>query len=164
MDKILPRKYNNPVTIGLGVALIVALGVILYMYYNQQGSVAASQEKYKSIQQTVRPEEVETILDGGAPALVLFWSEGCGHCTAFKPDWDKAAAVLNSSGQVDVLDFEPSKNGPIISAAQTKLEYFGGVPDVRFFPDGFGLEKKSIKFNGPRTEEALLKFVYTNQG
>jgi thiol-disulfide isomerase/thioredoxin len=174
MDSILPRKYNNPLTIGLGIALVVAVGIIIYLlskddkkaeHYSQKPiSSGTAMQRPVGASKPVNPELAETHLDESShPALVLFWGEFCGHSRDFKPEWDKVANILNNGGQIQAIDFENKRDPQIFNAARSKLPEFGGVPDVRFFPDGFDLNKKSVRFNGQRTEEAILKFAYTGK-
>ena len=92
----------------------------------------------------IPPYAVETAVGGNRPALVLFWGSFCGHSTAFKPEWDKAARILNNGGQIQALDFEleTPEGARVIEEAKKKLG-LRGYPEVRFFPDGFDMDKKN---------------------
>lgn len=173
MGNFIPRKYNNTVMISLACLVVVAAVVIAYLVYNK------SEEKYKPQAQlganphqgghpNQPPPSKETRVDipivGGEyvtdkPTLVLYWADWCGHSIKMKPDWDKVAAALNSGG-LAALDFEHHRDVAEISKAQSKYADLKGFPHIRMFPEGYGANKGSVVYTGPRTEEALLKFAY----
>lgn len=168
------KKYANPVTIGLAVALVAAIAIIIYLY-SRNTQEGYTKNPNNSPQHNpshhhnggnIPPYAVETAVGGSnRPALVLFWGSFCGHSTAFKPEWDKAARILNNGGQIQALDFEleTPEGARVIEEAKKKLG-LRGYPEVRFFPDGFDMDKKSVKFDRDRSEESLVKFAYENAG
>ena len=158
MESILPKKYNNKIVIGLAVALVVAVGVAIYYYMNSGNKEPFKNDHHQSSEGSIKP----TKLDVQNPALVLFWAGWCGHSTAMKPAWDKIAQILANDGTVDVYEFEAEKDKNLITAAQSKLRNFEGFPDIRFFPQGFDLDKPCIKHRGQRSEEEILAFAYGN--
>jgi len=165
MDKILPRKYNNPVTIGLIVALVVAAGVIIY--YMTRGDSVPKAEQFHQIQQReiaqpVKSEHVETKVFN-KPALLLIWADWCGHSVNMKPEWDKVASILNEGGVMEAIDFESKKNASDIENVKPSIPDFSGFPHIRFYPEGYGVNNRSVSYKGPRTEEDLLKFAYTTK-
>ena len=162
MESILPKKYNNKVVIGLAVALAVAIGVAVYLYMNSGKSEGYHNDHHVPQQnQPINPTKIDSS-QSGKPALVLLWAAWCGHSTAMKPTWDKIAHILKSEGAVDVYEFEADKDKNVITAAQAKIPDFGGFPDIRFFPQGFDLDKPSLKHQGHRSEEEILAFAYGN--
>jgi thiol-disulfide isomerase/thioredoxin len=165
MDEYIPRKYKNTIIIILIVIVVIAIGIIIYQYINDKPTMQVQQRppQQRQIPPTPAMAAEETrIIGTGKPALVFFWASSCPHCTNMKPAWDKASAILNESGTIEALDFEMSKDADIIKEAQGKLK-IEGFPDIRFFPEGFDLNKKSVHYQGNRSEEDLLKFAYQNK-
>lgn len=166
LENIIPRKYNNPVTIGLICIVVVAISIIVYMYMKSDVPTPPPQPppQHQQPMQQSPGALTETFVNTGKPALVLFWGDWCGHSVNMKPAWDKVASILNEGGAIEAIDFESKKNADVVDIAMKKLPEFGGFPDIRFFPNGFDLNAKSIKFNDNRTEEAMLKFAYSSAG
>jgi thiol-disulfide isomerase/thioredoxin len=167
MERIIPRKYNNPVTIGLGCLVIVAIILIIYFLMNRDTPPKQPQPQQQRPQQQRQqpqpnpPFETRVNNDQDKPTLVLFWAKWCGHSKSMQGDWDRASQILNESGAISAIAFEHGEDTGVITEAQKKLSNFKGFPDIRFFPDGFSLDKRSIQFSGAeRTEENLLKFAY----
>jgi len=163
MDKILPRKYNNPVTIGLAVALVVAIGVIIYYMTREDPKPTIQQYQPQQIAQPVKSEHVETKVFNNKPVLLLIWADWCGHSINMKPGWDKVASILNSEGTVEAVDFESKTNAAEIENIKPSIPEFRGFPHIRFYPDGLGPNNRSVVYSGPRTEEDLLKFAYSTK-
>lgn len=98
------------------------------------------------------PSDVETPIGDGTGALVLFYSERCGHSVNMMPDWEKMKNILGSTNKVDIIGLEQSKN-PEIQQYDIK-----GFPTIRFYPDGFP-SSNFVEYRGPRTAESFIKFV-----
>ena len=81
-------------------------------------------------------------------ALVMFYAPWCGHCKAFKPEFERAATELKAKG-VPVGRIDGSSETDISDAEQIR-----GFPTVRVYVDGNG-----VTFDGPRTAAGLVAFV-----
>ncbi len=166
----LPKKYNNPVVIGLGVALAVAIAYIAYMHYQQlkPRPVPAKQQSAQRPMPQALPlasqgdNATETFVgeDSGKPTLVLLWGSWCPHSVNMMPAWENVKKTLNESGTFEAKDFETSRDAQIVKDLSQKLPGFGGFPDIRIYPQGFGMDSPNVQYKGPRTEEGILKFVY----
>lgn len=164
MDKILPRKYNNPVTIGLAVALVVAVGVIIYYATREDPKPIIQHYQTQPVAQPVETKQVETkVFNNNKPVLLLIWADWCRHSMNMKPAWDKVASILNEEGMVEAVDFESKTNAIDIEKIKPSIPNFRGFPHIRFYPDGFGPNNRSIEYSGQRTEEDLLKFAYSTK-
>lgn len=151
MQNIIPRRYSNVVIIGLGLATVLALGVIYWMYNSK-----TEEEVIRKIQpKPSNPEQTETNVDK-KPALILFHSNGCGHCVAMKPAWDNVARSLQNAGLVDAIAFEREQNPNEIEMAGDIL----GFPDIRLYPEGFP-SKNYVRYSGDRSEDSLMQFAYS---
>lgn len=160
MDTILPRKYNNPVVIGLAVSLVVAIGVAIYLYMREP--VPVQQRQNVPHAHAPKPEHVETqVMDvTNKPALIMFWADWCGWSQKVKPTWDKVATILNNDGSIEAGAIESTKNAVEFEKAKASIPNFPGFPNIRFYPNGYGEGKPSIEYNGDRSEEDILKFAY----
>src|SRR5580698_3762294 len=165
----LPRKWNTPTMIGIACLAIAVVAIACYLLYKKyHSSDEESEDNIKQHDAVKTNPNGENHDSGGAPpntkpTLVLFWSKNCGHCVAMHPEWMKVKDILNQKGsQVVAIDFEASVEPDVFKEGQKYLQDFGGVPDIRLFPQGFGFNLPSIKYkSGDRSEKAILKFAYT---
>jgi thiol-disulfide isomerase/thioredoxin len=168
MDNILPRKYNNKVVIGLGIALLAAVGVAVYYYMRepttQKHTAHAHQHTHAHPPNHQRPEQVETRIGDNKPALLLIWAGWCGYSTKMKPTWDKVVSILNKDGAIDVVELVDPDNKDEIAKARPNIPEFRGYPHIRFYPDGYAFNKKSVPYEGDMSEESILKFAYQSFG
>ncbi len=83
--------------------------------------------------------------------LILFYADWCGHCTKFKPIFDEELKPLISSSNIPVKleSIDCDKNPEITS------KY-----DVSAFPTLIlEVNNKSIKYDGQRKSEDIIKFI-----
>lgn len=161
MSSFLPRKYNNPVVIGLVAVAVVSVVVICVLMYNRSPGVASDQpaEEFQVPPLVQADPSHETQLGGGKPALVLYYGEWCGHSRNILPTWAKVKTILSEN--FDVLAFDDVKDAEEV-AKGSKLLGFAGFPDVRFFPGGYnGGGGDAVAYTGDRSEDSLVKFAYT---
>lgn len=171
MENFIPRKYNSQVMTGLCIAVVALIIVVIYMYFkkddNTKNNPSQTHEQTHNQPHDLHPpghqNNDETQIDSDKPTLVLFWGSWCSHSTNMKPEWDKAAELLNSGGVINAIDYESQRDKQIVDQAQKALQDFKGFPDVRLFPQGFGFDKPNLKFNNQRTQENLIKFAYNGE-
>jgi len=96
------------------------------------------------------PQNMESFVGSGKPALVLFYSNGCGHSRNMRPAWDQAKQQLDQSGQVDAILIED----------QAEIQKCGvrGFPTVRMYPEGYP-SQNFIEYQGNRSIESLITFA-----
>jgi len=160
MDTILPRKYNNKVVIGLGIALLAAVGVAIYFYTREPTTQKVAVHTHHQSHGAQHPERIETRVGEGKPALVLIWAGWCGWSQKMKPTWDKVAGILSKDGAIDVVELSDENNKDEIAKARPNIPEFKGYPHIRFYPDGYAHNKKSVAYNDDMSEESILKFAY----
>lgn len=153
MSSFLPRRYNNPLFIGLGVGLVIAIGVIIYLW-----SQPATPEKAKiEAAPDQRQEPSGTVLSSGKPALVMIYADWCGHSKAMLPTWQLVKEKLQSTGQFEVFDFNDKDDlAELKRLPANEIEF----PSIRFYTEGYP-NGTPIKYRGDRSEESILKFAYT---
>ena len=98
-------------------------------------------------------DDVETPIGDGNSALVLFYSERCGHSVNMMPAWEEMKKSMGSSGQFDIISLEQSKNPQEVHQHSIR-----GFPTIRFYPDGFP-SPNFVEYKGPRTSESFIKFA-----
>lgn len=155
MEGLLPKKIKTSSMLLMGLGLVAA-GIVIYYLFYKQTTAPKQLQQTQQLQQAQQPQQQQQL----RPALVLFWSKDCGHSINMKGEWDSAAEILNSEGVVDAIDFESSANGDVIKEAMRKLPNFRGYPDIRFFPEGYDLNRKSSQFQGNRTQQDFIGFAY----
>lgn len=83
--------------------------------------------------------------------LYYFYSDGCPHCTNFKPEWKKAAELLKKKYGINIVEVSGQNQGDIDLMSKYGV---AGVPSVV-------LQTKNNKheFNGSRDANTLVNFV-----
>ena len=85
--------------------------------------------------------------------LVMFYAPWCGHCKKFKPELEKAAAVLRKENLI-VAKVDATVEKPL--AAKYKVR---GYPTVKFFKKGV-----PIDYTAGRTEKDVINWVRKKSG
>lgn len=100
-------------------------------------------------------DEVAKSLPNSGKALVAFLADWCGHCKAFKPEWEKIKNELKMNPNL--------ASGKIITTndqlmSQLPLRQPSGFPTISLF-DG---TEYIDDYSGPRSKEAVLDFIKEN--
>lgn len=100
-------------------------------------------------------DEVAKSLPNSGKALVAFLADWCGHCKAFKPEWEKIKNELKMTPNL--------ASGKIITTndqlmSQLPLRQPSGFPTISLF-DG---TEYIDDYSGPRSKEAVLDFIKKN--
>ena len=99
-------------------------------------------------------DDFEPSIKGGA--LILFFSNGCGHCTTMKPEWNGLKKKMNSlQHELDGVNIV-SVNTDAAGKLDTKWhEHATSVPTiVAYKKDG-----KKVDYNKNRTTEDFIEFM-----
>lgn len=97
-------------------------------------------------------EEVATPSPRQRPSLVLFHSNGCGHCKHMMPAWQEFTQRA-AGAPVDVFDREAST----FDYAADGLK---GFPTIRFYPNGYAPgSQQFINYRGNRSVDSLMTFL-----
>jgi protein disulfide-isomerase A1 len=82
--------------------------------------------------------------------MVLFFAPWCGHCKAFAPEYEKAAAKLKAEGKPYVL----AKLNADDNTEVRQKEGIESYPTVKFFINGV-----SENYEGERTADDVISFL-----
>ena len=84
--------------------------------------------------------------------FVMFYAPWCGHCQMLKPTWKDAATALKEQEEesyTTFADVDCTKELMVCKRFEVR-----GYPTLIYFHQG-----KMVKYNGSRTQSALLDFV-----
>jgi thiol-disulfide isomerase/thioredoxin len=94
--------------------------------------------------------------------VTLYYAKWCGHCTSFKPKWNELKKTVDELTTNKNLN----KNGiNTITFREIEDSEIKGNPELEKQVDGFPTivitnSGKDIKYEGPRTVNEILKFIY----
>lgn len=96
----------------------------------------------------------ETTLKKSKSALVVFFTNWCGHCKALKPIYSKAADLAFEEG-ISALLTAVDCGASYDVCKQHKVE---GYPTIKYFKDG----KFFRDYTKERTADAIIQFLKFN--
>lgn len=171
-DKFMKSKNRN-LYIGIGLIILLLVGALVWMYSSKRNAEHDLEEESDLIRSAVsnaqasqapasQPKEQFTPPQAqqkaARPAIVVFHSNGCGHCTQLMPVWAQLRQQIGK--EVDVMDFEASKEREIL--AQNGVQ---GVPDIRYYPKGFP-SQEHVKYSdmpgANRQLDSLIRFAMSH--
>eukprot|EP00831_Metopus_contortus_P021063 TRINITY_DN1937_c0_g3_i1.p1 TRINITY_DN1937_c0_g3~~TRINITY_DN1937_c0_g3_i1.p1 ORF type:complete len:296 (+),score=74.07 TRINITY_DN1937_c0_g3_i1:107-994(+) len=92
----------------------------------------------------------EEALKSNPIIMIKFYAPWCGHCKAFKPEYDKAADMILEQGKPYVLaDLDAAAHKK--AAEKNSIQ---GFPTVKLFLNGVAIE-----YTGDRKAEAIISFI-----
>lgn len=92
-----------------------------------------------------------------APALTLYFMNGCGHCVAFKPTYKKLAALGTLPKDLMVCAVDVQQHNDALQSLQPQARS-GGVPHVVMLSrSGY-----QTPFDKDRTMDALVDFIQSS--
>jgi len=80
--------------------------------------------------------------------VVMFYAPWCGHCKAFKPEYERIATALKEK-EIPCGRIDGDAEGEISN--EVGIE---GFPTIMVYVDG-----KPVKYDGPRTKDGVLNFI-----
>lgn len=132
---------NKKVVLGLLVFIVVGFAILYFTSIRNQ--------KIDNFEDYMNSSDVKKLINDNDAVLVFHKMNGCGHCVAFTPTWDKFVKKYNNK-LIKCATVDPSND---LSA---DVE---GFPTIRLY--------KSVddytEFNDERTLEALKNFVDKNK-
>lgn len=88
------------------------------------------------------------------PGILLIYADWCGHCTRFKPVFNKVCSRVGSDFACTSIESEELTNAPSLSKALK----FSGFPTIKFF-DSQGNIIGDYPEGAPRDADSLLKYI-----
>jgi len=173
-SKLWKSKDRN-LYLGIGLIVVLLLGIVAYMYFNRKNDAKHDLEEESeliraasdnaSTDATPKPSSApkETFAAPPAkpsarPAIVVFHSSSCPHCTSLLPTWEQLRQQIGK--EVDVMDFEAHKEPEILQ--QNGIE---GVPEIRYYPKGFP-SKEFVQYGSMqganRQLDSLIRFAMSH--
>jgi thioredoxin-like negative regulator of GroEL len=87
---------------------------------------------------------VSAVYSCSSKKLILFYSDQCGHCTAFKPEWE----LIKASGLAATVEHNCGENSSVCSSYGIQ-----GYPTI-LVECGFSKHE----YSGPRTLDSIINF------
>lgn len=125
------------------LVLGIVIGIVLAMAWQYFKGNKPSSEGPK--------EEVRAPEPKSSSQLVLFYSNGCGHCHQLMPTWSKVEEALSGSP----LETKKIEMGEPTSAGHN----IRGVPTIRLYPEGISHVDKFMEYKGDRSLGDIMNFV-----
>jgi len=102
------------------------------------------------------PDNFDTIVGGGKPALVEFYAPWCGHCKTLAPELETVATAFKKAGDhVVIAKVDADKHKSLGSKYDVK-----GFPTIIYFN---GL-KTQVQFNGERNADGIITWINKEAG
>ena len=117
-------------------------GYVVNKEYSEKGVKSYNNIKY---------DEYKKKIDNKDTFLLFVWQEGCSHCEAFKPTFDKV--IKNMGLKVYGIDLKSLSEEQY--AVFKNKTFVTGTPSLVLIEKGTYIEK----FVGDKTEEELLNFL-----
>jgi len=138
----------NKYSILVGFILLHVLATLALPYTKDSGVINLDKNNF-----------AEQVFGSEHVWLVEFYAPWCGHCKNLAPEYEKLAKNLKGIVKVAAVNGDVEKE----LAGSFKVS---GFPTIKVFPskfkqtpDGKGITKDPIDYNGPRTAAAMSEFV-----
>ena len=126
---------------------LVAVIFLMILYYAYMRNREAAHTTEGFTESNLKAAEGEVV-------LVLFFAPWCGHCKAFKPEWEKAEQKLNNTtvgnNKVRLEQVDCDENPDI--AKEYGVE---GYPTVKLLTDNGEVKE----YNNERTADGIEEFL-----
>jgi protein disulfide-isomerase-like protein len=134
------KQMNMSEMVVVGLLLVAILLGYYYVYSRNQ-----EQEGFQSVNLT--PDDNEVI-------IVLFYTDWCGYCKKFKPEWEKASAEMNNSTiNNNKVRFE--KVDCDANESLAKEYQVNGYPTVKVLRNG----QEAEDFEGERSLSGIRSYL-----
>jgi len=130
------------------VNIVLALALIACAVYGEEEANKEAKPDAPSDAVELNSASYTKFVTESKLAVVLFYAPWCGHCKAFKPEFERIATALKEKG---------IPCGRIDGDAESEIsESVGleGFPTIFVYVDG-----KYVKYDGARSKDGVLAFV-----
>ncbi len=91
--------------------------------------------------------------------LSFYYSNRCGYCKIFKPEWQKIKSTVTNSELNNVIQLVENDCEQNPSGCQADSQYIEGMPTILLTKSN----GQKVKYNDyPRTHDSVLKFLQQN--
>jgi thiol-disulfide isomerase/thioredoxin len=96
-------------------------------------------------------KKVDALLKSKKPTILLFYMNGCSHCTALHPTWKEVATNFEKDKDIDVAEVEFSSMGLLPENIRKSI---AGFPTIQILKGG----KATAEYMGDRSKESIIEF------
>lgn len=151
---------SSTMTIVVLVTAAIAAALVWYVLHNAHASALAERFLGGGPAYTLEqadPQCKYEQADASSPnRVVLYYADWCGHCKAFKPEFEKAKARAQSDG-IDATFLTVNADKQARGSACLTVKGVTGFPTVLLERDG--TSPPFAAFSGARTADGLLAWV-----
>lgn len=97
-------------------------------------------------------KKVEKLLKSEKPTIILFYMNGCSHCTALHPTWREVATNLEKDKGIDVAEVEFAAMNLLPENIRKNI---AGFPTIQILKGG----KAIAEYMGDRTKDTIIEFL-----
>ena len=115
--------------------------------------------KVDKILQPPKKTVVKQVKPNQSYKLSFYYSNGCGYCKIFKPEWEKIQTTVSTSDLNNVLILESNDCQQNPDGCKADQQYIDGFPTI-LLTKPCGTKVKYTDY--PRTHESVLKFLEKN--
>jgi len=107
----------------------------------------------KSIEITDKnKKKVDALLKNKHPILILFYMNGCGHCTALHPIWKEITVFLEKDKGIHLAEVEYKSMGVLPDNLRKNI---AGFPTIQIVKES----KATAEYMGDRSKNSILEFA-----
>jgi len=97
-------------------------------------------------------KKVEKMLKSEKPTIILYYMNGCSHCTALHPTWKEVIKVLEKNDGIDTAEVE---FGDMVLLPDNIRKSIAGFPTIQVLKGG----KAVAEYMGDRSGGSIIEFA-----
>ena len=154
------RNHSTVLTLVVLATAAIAAALVWFVFTNAHASSLAERFVGGGSSYTLAQADPQCAYEqheASSPnRVVLYYADWCGHCKAFKPEFEKATARARAEG-LDAAFLTVNSDKQAKGSACLTVKGVSGFPTVLLERDG--TSPPFAAFSGARTADALLAWV-----